>query len=94
VLSTILQVVDFGADVRQAVDAPRLDHQWFPDRVGFEGIGRPKYAATIERLRVMGHRFEPRASSQGDAHSIWIDPKTGRFWGAADKRICGKASDY
>ena len=94
VLSTILQVVDFGSDVRQAVDAPRLHHQWFPDRAGFEGIGRPEYAATIERLRAMGHRFEPRASGQGDAHSIWIDPKTGRLWGAADKRICGKASGY
>jgi gamma-glutamyltranspeptidase/glutathione hydrolase len=94
VLATILQVVDFHSDVQQAVDAPRLHHQWFPDRVGFEGIGRPEYAAAIAQLAAMGHRFEARGSRQGDAHSIWIDPQTGRLRGAADKRIGGKASGY
>jgi gamma-glutamyltranspeptidase/glutathione hydrolase len=92
VLCTVIQVVDFGRDVRQAVDAPRMRHQWLPDRAGFEGLDRPEYAATIEQLTRMGHQFEPKAAKQGDAHSIAVDPRTGRLFGAADKRICGKAS--
>ena len=40
----------------------------------------------------MGHKVE--ATRQGDAHSIWIDPRTGRYFGAEDRRICGKALGY
>ena len=32
VLQTILNVVDFGMNVQEAVDAPRFHHQWLPDR--------------------------------------------------------------
>ena len=94
VLCTILNLVDFGMDVHQAVDAPRLHHQWFPDRVCFEGLGRPEYKTTLERLSALGHRFDDKPVSQGDAHSIWIDPQTGHYFGVADKRICGKAAGY
>ena len=38
VLCIIVDMVDFGMDVRQAVDAPRLHHPSFPDQVGFEGF--------------------------------------------------------
>src|SRR5690349_16450034 len=31
VLQAILDVVDFGMDVQEAVDAPRIHHQWMPD---------------------------------------------------------------
>lgn len=92
VLCTILNVVDFGMDPRQAVDAPRLHHQWFPDEVGFEGIDRPEYASAVERLTDMGHHFKLQSSKQGDAHLIGLDPKTGHYVGAADRRIDGKAA--
>jgi gamma-glutamyltranspeptidase len=52
---------------------------------------RPEYAATIERLKQMGHAFGSKASKQGDAHSVWIDPGTGRPIGVADQRINEKA---
>jgi len=94
VLCTVLQVVDFGQDIRRAVDAPRLHHQWFPDRVSFEGLQRPEYAAAVERLRQMGHDFDPKGSRQGDAHSIAVDPATGRYSGAADRRTAGKAAGH
>lgn len=94
VLCTVINIVDFGMDVRHAVDAPRLHHQWFPDRVRFEGLNRPEYKAAINELLAFGHRFDEKAGRQGDAHSIWIDPQSGHYVGAADKRICGKASGY
>ena len=34
VLQVLLNVIDFGMDVQQAVDAPRFHHQWQPDDVG------------------------------------------------------------
>ena len=92
VLCTIIHLVDSRMDPARAIDAPRLHHQWFPDRVSFEGLKQPEYAATVERLRRMGHTFNPKAGKQGDAHSIWVDPESGRYVGVADKRIDGKAA--
>ena len=94
VLCTIVNLVDFGMDVRQAIDGPRLHHQWFPDYAHFEGCSQPEYKTTLQRLSALGHRFDDKPAPQGDAHSIWIDPLRGHYFGAADKRICGKAAGY
>lgn len=91
VLSIVVNVVDFDMDIGAAVEAPRLHHQWFPDSARFEGIG--DHSDTIKKLRMMGHQISG-IGSQGDAHSIWIDPKTGLYHGAADRRINGKAAGY
>jgi gamma-glutamyltranspeptidase/glutathione hydrolase len=90
VLNIVINVIDFGMDARAAVDAPRLHHQWFPDELRFEGTAEHEDA--VERLRVMGHKVE--GTTQGDAHTILVDPKTGGYIGAADRRINGKASGY
>jgi gamma-glutamyltranspeptidase/glutathione hydrolase len=91
VLCMVLNVVDFDMDIAAAVDAPRLHHQWFPDQTRFEGTSR--YADTVKKLQEMGHTVRG-VGSQGDAHSIWIDPKTGIYHGAADRRISGKAAGF
>jgi len=44
------------------------------------------------QLKLLGH--VQGEAKQGDAHSIWVDPKTRIYFGAADKRIHGKASGY
>jgi gamma-glutamyltranspeptidase/glutathione hydrolase len=90
VLCILVNVLDFDMDIGTAVDAPRLHHSWFPDSVSFEGMRL--YSAAVERLRQMGHTVG--GSKQGDAHSIWIDPKTGHYFGAADRRISGKVASY
>ena len=73
--------------LEQAVAAPRLHHQWFPDDAKFEGV--KEYPELVAKLRDLGHTITQ--TRQGDAHSIWIDPKTGMRIGAADKRLDGKA---
>lgn len=88
VLCVVTNVIDFGMDVRAAVDAPRQHHQWFPDELRLEG----KDEGLSKKLEELGHKV--RSHQQGDAHSIWIDPKTGLYHGAADKRINGKAAGY
>jgi gamma-glutamyltranspeptidase/glutathione hydrolase len=90
VLNVTVNVLDFDMDVRAAVDAPRLHHQWFPDSARFEGT--TEHATAVEHLRKMGHAIS--GTRQGDAHTIWIDPKTGTYYGAEDRRISGKAVGY
>src|SRR5690606_23331325 len=31
VTQTVMNVIDYGMDIQQAMDAPRIHHQWFPD---------------------------------------------------------------
>jgi gamma-glutamyltranspeptidase / glutathione hydrolase len=93
VLNVVVNVVDYEMPIQQAVDAPRLHHQWFPDEVKFEIEGMKAHADTVAKLKAMGHRFGG-PGHQGDAHSIWINPKTGGYIGAADKRLSGKVAAY
>jgi gamma-glutamyltranspeptidase/glutathione hydrolase len=90
VLCVVVNVTDFEMDIRAAVDAPRLHHQWFPDKVHFEGT--KEYPELVKQLQQLGHTVVQ--DRQGDAHSIWIDPITGRYYGAADHRHSGKALGY
>ena len=86
----IMSAIDFDMDIRAAVDAPRLHHPWFPDTASFEGGG--DHAEAVRRLEAMGHSIH--GTRQGDAHSIWLDPKTGKYVGAEDRRINGKVSGF
>ena len=94
VLCNVVNKIDFQMTLRQAVDSPRLHHQWFPDVVRFEGIGREDYAAQLKELQTRGHHLAPSAHRQGDAHSIEIDPETQWRAGAADQRLDGKAAGF
>jgi gamma-glutamyltranspeptidase/glutathione hydrolase len=89
VLSVTLGVMEFGLNVRDAVDAPRMHHQWLPDSAGIEKAGASD--RVLEALRAMGHTVTV-GSSQGDANSIVVDA-TGTAFGANDRRSPdGKAS--
>jgi gamma-glutamyltranspeptidase / glutathione hydrolase len=90
VLCVLVNVLDFDMDIQAAVDAPRLHHQWFPDVTRLEKVR--DFPEVVKRLRAMGHRVQ--GARQGDAHSIRVDPRTGHYFGAADRRISGKASGY
>ena len=89
VLSVVLGVTEFGLNVREAVDAPRMHHQWLPDTVTIEKAGASD--EVVEKLRAMGHTVKV-GGDQGDANSIFVDEK-GVAWGANDRRTAdGKAS--
>jgi gamma-glutamyltranspeptidase/glutathione hydrolase len=91
VLCVLVNVLDFDMDARQAVDAPRLHHQWFPDETRCEPDQH--LTAALAALRQMGHRIVA-AGKQGDAHSIRVDPASGRYLGAADRRLSGSVAAY
>jgi gamma-glutamyltranspeptidase / glutathione hydrolase len=94
VLDMVINVVDFQMQPREAVDVPRMHHQWFPDRVKVERRLAQDYPAAIAGLRAMGHDVEEEKDTQGDAHSIWFDARTGRITAVADKREDGCAAGY
>ncbi len=87
----VLNVIDHGLNVQQAVDSPRFHHQWFPDVLRYEEHGLVRDVE--EALRAKGHKLAP-GTSIGDAHSIYVNPKTENRLGAADPRMDGKAVGY
>lgn len=83
VLQVIVNVIDRGMTVADAVAAPRLHHQWMPDEVR---IDRGFPPAVIEALKSRGHKIvEPIA--QTSANSIAVIPEG--FSGGADPRTRG-----
>jgi gamma-glutamyltranspeptidase/glutathione hydrolase len=92
VLQVILNVIEFEMNIQQAIDAPRVHHQWLPDEIVCEPFGLSK--DTIEALKARGHTFRDRPRYIGDAHGVMIDPKTGVRLGGSDSRLDGQAVGY
>ena len=92
VLQVIVNVIDFKMNIQEATDAPRLHHQWLPDKIMYEK--RALSADTIEKLQTLGHTLEERPTTQGLAEGILIDQKNGMLYGASDARGYGEAVGY
>ena len=90
-LASIINVVDFGMNMQQAVNAPRLHQQWYPDVVyAGQGLLTPESQKTLE---AMGYTF--KQFSGGAVEAILINPKTGLLEGANDpRRPAGLAAGY
>jgi gamma-glutamyltranspeptidase/glutathione hydrolase len=83
VMQVILNVVDHGMTIREAVDAPRVHLQWIPDELRIEKNGLS--ADTIEKLTAMGYKVQVRGN-MGDVNAIMVDPKTKVVLIASDPR--------
>ncbi|HSK29828.1 MAG TPA: gamma-glutamyltransferase, partial [Candidatus Limnocylindria bacterium] len=84
-LQTILNVVDFRMPVKAAVEAPRVHHQWLPDRLSLEA----KLAAEQKQpLEQRGHSVREQ-TALGVVQAVhW---QGGSFTGAADPRKVERA---
>lgn len=94
VLNVVLNVIEFEMPPADAVDAPRFHHQWLPDRVVFERRVEAENPDLMRELEALGHTIGKPIERQGDAHTIWVDAKTGQRHGAADLRRKGCAVGY
>ena len=84
VVNTIVNVVDHGMNAQEAVDAPRLHHQWLPDRIQVErNVFSPD---SLAMLRTMGHTIL-EVNSQGVAEVIVLNAKEGLLEGGVDRRV-------
>ena len=92
VMQVITNVIDFDMNIQQAVDAPRIHHQWLPDEVVYEPFGLS--ADTFRALEQRGHRIVEKPRYMGDAQGIMIEEKTGVRLGASDPRNYGEPVGY
>ena len=82
-LESIMNVIDHGMDVQEAIDAPRIHHQWLPDTLYVEKYALSADTRTI--LEQMGHSIS-EGGSWGSAEAILRDLATGTLYGANDSR--------
>ncbi|MBT8079839.1 MAG: gamma-glutamyltransferase [Gammaproteobacteria bacterium] len=82
-MQTILNVIDHEMSIAQAMEAPRIHHQWLPDVTRFESWGISADSRRIYEER--GHRIR-EVSGIGSAMAVYRDPETGVLSGAADSR--------
>ena len=83
VLDVITNVIDYGMNIQQAIDAPRIHHQWLPDELVAEPYGLS--GDTQKALVARGHKLA-KARYLGDCEGIMIEEKTGTRLGATDPR--------
>src|SRR5215475_1375561 len=90
VLQVMLNVMDFGMNIQDAIDFPRVHHQWKPDTLGIERGVSPD---TIALLKKAGYSIE-------EAHPVVIARveailrNDGWLQGGHDERGPGKAVGY
>jgi gamma-glutamyltranspeptidase/glutathione hydrolase len=92
VLQTIVNIVDHDMNISQAIDAPRIHHQWLPDEIVYEPYGLS--ADTKRALETRGHKLVARPRYMGDAQGIMIEEKTSVRLGASDSRNDGAPVGY
>ena len=91
-LLTILNVLDFGMTMQQAVDARRFHHQWLPDVIQMESGAFSQ--AIMRQLSGMGYQFTT-VDNYGAVEAIYIDPRTHLLYGGSDnRRAAGAALGY
>lgn len=92
-LQVVLNVIDHGFTLEEAVNAPRFHHQWKPNQVRFEAGIRQ---AALDQLKEMGHKNLVRVRSGaaiGDANSI-LKVRRGVITATSDGRNDGGAAGY
>jgi gamma-glutamyltranspeptidase/glutathione hydrolase len=88
VLEVLVNVLDFGMNVQDAVDWPRFHHQWMPDQLSMERGFSPDTVALLEQR---GYTVR-RVAAQGECAAIQFE--NGWLAGAPDPRTEGTAKGY
>ena len=100
VLQVIVNVVDYGMNVQEAVDAPRFHQQWLPDVTNVEDFALSPDTRAL--LAGMGHHLDAPQPANHVAAIIVVAPSVdgkpvgaNRYYGAIDPRInTGQALGY
>ena len=81
VLQMIVNVVDHDMNIAEASAAPRMHHQWHPDKLQLEDGFSPD---TIRILEARGHTIASSQFSMGSLQTVSL--RDGVFRGASDPR--------
>ena len=88
VLQVVVNVLDFGMNIQEATDWPRIHHQWLPDELRLEPGFSPD---TVKLLESRGHTIK-KVNSQGEVAAILWDGQW--LQGAPDSRTDCTAEGY
>jgi gamma-glutamyltranspeptidase/glutathione hydrolase len=90
-LLTMLNVIDYGMNIQEAVDAPRFHQQWLPEETNLEAFTTSP--DTVKMLESWGHKFAgPQDANHLAAILVGAPSLEGkpvgknRFYGANDPR--------
>jgi gamma-glutamyltranspeptidase/glutathione hydrolase len=101
-VQVLVNLIDFGMNLQEAGDAPRIDHEGSSEPTGeplqeqggtvaLEGGFAPE---VLEALRARGHVLVERRGVFGGYQAVARDPETGVYTGASDARKDGQAAGY
>ncbi|HZF97345.1 MAG TPA: gamma-glutamyltransferase [Pseudoxanthomonas sp.] len=99
----VMNLVDFGMNLQEAGDAPRLQHDGSTEPTGQNTMmsdggvvqlesGFPY--ETVRELMRLGHRVEWALGPYGGYQAIARDPESGVYYGASESRKDGQAAGY
>jgi gamma-glutamyltranspeptidase/glutathione hydrolase len=101
-VQVLVNMLDFGMDVQQAGEAPRIEHVGSATPTGKAAeakggtikaeIGLPE--EIVKELLHRGHQVDWVKRNGGGYQGIWIDPKTGVLHGGTEARKDGAALGY
>ena len=89
VSQVIVNIIDSKMSLRDAIEFPRIHHQYLPDRVDAEPAALIFDVA--QKLESFGHSVNPKLRSQGDVHSVMVEEGSGWRLGWSDGRRGGRA---
>ncbi|HEY0459688.1 MAG TPA: gamma-glutamyltransferase, partial [Pyrinomonadaceae bacterium] len=92
VLQSVVNMIDYDMNIQEAIDAPRIHQQWFPDEVLYEPMGMSP--DTLRLLESFGQKFADKPGNIASATAIAVEEKTGVRFGAIDSRSDGEAIGY
>ena len=90
VLQVLVNIVDFGMDLQQAIDLPRIHHQWYPDTLFVEKYGVSE--DTRQALAARGYSIGIKGIS--NVQGVMIEKGSGVRLGGSDARGDGLALGY
>ena len=100
-VQVLVNIIDFGMNLQEAGDAPRMSHTGSSEPTGERMLDggsvsfeRGFSAGMIDALRAKGHRIAPAAGEFGGYQAIRVDPARKVYIGATESRKDGIALGY
>jgi gamma-glutamyltranspeptidase/glutathione hydrolase len=100
-VQVLMNIIDFGMNIQEAGDAPRIHHEGSSQPTGEKDETRGEIVLeagfpyeTIRALMGMGHKVGYSLGIYGGYQAIMYDPQRKLYYGASESRKDGQAAGY